>query len=59
MRSVEQSTRVAKAKRRLPPTGQLALDEEVKRLIENPLVGEAKVGAIAHSAACRIPVPLL
>ncbi len=37
MRSVEQSTRFAKAKRRLPPRGQLTLDEEVKRLVENPL----------------------
>jgi mRNA-degrading endonuclease RelE of RelBE toxin-antitoxin system len=46
MRSVEQSTRFAKAKRRLPPRGQLTLDEEVKRLVENPLVGETKVGAL-------------
>ncbi len=46
MRSVEQSTRFAKAKRRLPPRGQLTLDEEVKRLVENPLVGEGKVGAL-------------
>jgi hypothetical protein len=46
MRSVEQSTRFAKAKRRLPPRGQLALDEEVKQLVENPLVGEVKVGTL-------------
>lgn len=45
-RSVEQSTRFGKAKRRLPPKGQLALDEEVKRLAENPLIGEMKAGAL-------------
>ena len=38
-RTVEQSTRFGKAKRRLPQTGQLALDEEVKKIVENPLVG--------------------
>lgn len=45
-RSAEQSTRFGKAKRRLPPEGQLALDEEVKRLVENPLVGDMKTGAL-------------
>ncbi len=41
-RAVEQSTRFRKAKRRLPPKGQLALDGEVKRVLENPLLGEMK-----------------
>ena len=45
-RTVEQSTRFGKAKRRLPPKGQLALDEEVKNILENPLVGEIKTGAL-------------
>ena len=45
-RTVEQSTRFGKAKRRLPPKGQLALDEEVKKILENPLVGEMKTGAL-------------
>ena len=45
-RTVEQSTRCGKAKRRLPPKGQLALDEEVRRIVENPLVGEMKTGAL-------------
>ena len=45
-RTVEQSTRFGKAKRRLPPKGQLALDEQVKKIVENPLVGEMKVGAL-------------
>ncbi|PWB81471.1 MAG: addiction module toxin RelE [Candidatus Methylomirabilota bacterium] len=43
---MEQSTRFAKAKRRLPSRGQLTLDKEIKRLIENPLIGEMKVGAL-------------
>ncbi len=45
-RTVEQSTRFGKAKRRLPPKGQLALDEEVKKILENPLVGEMKTGTL-------------
>ena len=45
-RTVEQSTRFRKVKRRLPPKGQLALDDEVKKIVENPLVGEAKTGAL-------------
>jgi len=45
-RTAEQSTRFGKAKRRLAPKGQLALDEEVKKILENPLVGEMKTGAL-------------
>lgn len=45
-RTVEQSTRFGKAKRRLPPKGQLALDDEVKKVVENPLIGEMKMGAL-------------
>ena len=45
-RTVEQSTRSGKAKRRLPLRGQLALDDEVKKVVENPLVGEMKAGAL-------------
>jgi len=45
-RGVEQSTRFGKAKRRLPPKGQLALDEEVRKIVENPLLGEMKAGAL-------------
>lgn len=45
-RTVEQSTRFGKAKRRLPPKGQLALDEEVKKVAENPLAGDMKTGAL-------------
>lgn len=45
-RTVQQSTRFGKAKRRLGPKGQLALDQEVKAIFENPLVGEMKTGAL-------------
>lgn len=45
-RTVEQSTRFGKAKRRLPPKGQLALDEQVRKIVENPLVGAMKAGAL-------------
>ena len=45
-RSVEQSTRFGKAKRRLPPKAQVALDAQVKIIAENPLVGEMKAGAL-------------
>jgi mRNA-degrading endonuclease RelE of RelBE toxin-antitoxin system len=45
-RTVEQSTRFGKAKRRLPPKAQRALDDEVKRILDNPLLGEMKTGAL-------------
>jgi hypothetical protein len=45
-RSVEQSMRFGKAKRRLPAKGQLALDSEVRKILEHPLVGEMKMGAL-------------
>ena len=45
-RSVEQSTRFGKTKRRLLPKAQVALDAEVKKIAENPLVGEMKTGAL-------------
>ena len=45
-RSVQQSTRFGKAKRLLAPKGQLALDGEVKKIMENPLLGEMKTGAL-------------
>lgn len=45
-RTVEQSTRFGKAKRRLRPKGQLALDDEIKKILDNPLLGEMKSGAL-------------
>ena len=45
-RSVEQSTRFGKAKRRLPPKSQLAVDAQVKKIVENPLAGAMKKGTL-------------
>jgi len=61
-RTAEQSTRFGKAKRRLPPKGQLALDDEVKKILENPLVGEMKTGALKGVRVLKFklgPVQLL
>ncbi len=46
-RIVEQSTRVAKTKRKLHATAQLALDDQVKKLVDDPLLGAPKTGALA------------
>lgn len=46
-RIVEQSTRFGKAKRRLHPKQQLALDDEVKAIVDKPLIGEQKTGALS------------
>lgn len=45
-RVIEQSTRFAKAKRRMTPRWQTELDEQVKKVVEDPLVGEPKTGAL-------------
>jgi mRNA-degrading endonuclease RelE of RelBE toxin-antitoxin system len=45
-RSVEQSTRFGKVKRRMPAKAQLLLDEEVKKLMADPLSGEPRRGAL-------------
>lgn len=45
-RAVEQSTRFGKAKRHLPPKSQLALDDEVRKIVDHPLIGELKMGAL-------------
>lgn len=45
-RSVQQSTRFGKAKRRLSPKGQLVLDAEIRKIVNNPLAGEMKAGAL-------------
>jgi mRNA-degrading endonuclease YafQ of YafQ-DinJ toxin-antitoxin module len=46
-RIVEQSTRFAKTKRKLHAKAQLALDDQVKKLVEDPLLGAPKTGALA------------
>jgi hypothetical protein len=45
-RLVVMAPRFAKSKRRLPVSAQLAVDEEVKKIIAVPLVGEPKTGAL-------------
>ena len=45
-RSVTQAPRFARSKRRLPTAVQLAVDEAVRGLLQNPLAGEPKVGAL-------------
>ena len=45
-RSVQQVPRFRKAKRRLHPFVQDAVDAQVRKLVKNPLLGEPKVGAL-------------
>lgn len=45
-RTVVQAPRFGKAKRRLPATAQLEVDDVVKRIVDDPLVGEPKAGAL-------------
>lgn len=59
-RSVEQSTRFGRAKRRLPPKGQLALDAAVRKVLENPLIGEMKTGTLKGVRVFKFKIgPLL
>ena len=46
VRSIRAVPRFVKSKRRLPDTAQEEVDAQVRRLIENPLLGEPKVGAL-------------
>jgi mRNA-degrading endonuclease RelE of RelBE toxin-antitoxin system len=43
---VLQAPRLGRAKKRLPPKAQLAVDEAVKGVLTDPLSGEPKVGAL-------------
>ena len=45
-RTVVQAPRFAKSKRRLPDQAQIIVDEQVRKLLEEPLAGEPKAGAI-------------
>ena len=45
-RSVVQAPRFARAKRAFPAPVQLQIDEVVKTIMANPLVGEPKAGAL-------------
>jgi mRNA-degrading endonuclease RelE of RelBE toxin-antitoxin system len=55
-RTVVQAPRFGKAKRRLPATAQLEVDETVKRVIPDPLVGEPKVGALKRVRVVKFKV---
>lgn len=58
-RTVVQAPRFGKAKRRLPATAQLEVDEAVKRVIADPLVGEPKVGALKGVRILKFKVQAL
>ncbi|MFQ5827790.1 MAG: type II toxin-antitoxin system RelE/ParE family toxin [Candidatus Methylomirabilia bacterium] len=45
-RTVRAVPRFLKSKRRLPPASQEEIDSQVRELIENPLLGEAKTGVL-------------
>jgi mRNA-degrading endonuclease RelE of RelBE toxin-antitoxin system len=45
-RTVQEVPRFRKAKRHLTGAVQDAVDEQVRRLLDNPLLGEPKVGAL-------------
>lgn len=45
-RTVRAVPRFLKSKRRLPDTVQETIDAQVRHLIENPLLGEPKTGAL-------------
>ena len=44
-RAVVRAPRFGKTKRRLPAAAHLEVDESVKRIVADPLVGEPKVGS--------------
>ena len=58
-RTVVQAPRFGKAKRRLPATAQLEVDEVVKRIITDPLVGEPKVGALKSVRVIKFKIQTL
>ena len=45
-RQLDQAPRFPKSKRRFPPKAQLAIDEAVRRIVDDPLSGEPKTGAL-------------
>ncbi len=45
-RTVRQVPRFCKSKRRLPEAVQTAIDDQVRSLLDDPLLGEPKVGAL-------------
>lgn len=45
-RAIVQAPRFAKSKRHLPDQAQLTVDEQVRKLLADPLAGEPKTGAL-------------
>lgn len=45
-RQIAMTPRFERSKRRLPPKGQLAVDEAVQKIAQDPLSGEPKSGAL-------------
>ncbi len=61
-RGVIQAPRLAKSKRKLPAAVQRQVDEEVKKILVDPLVGEPKAGALKGVRVVKFnagPLPLL
>jgi mRNA-degrading endonuclease RelE of RelBE toxin-antitoxin system len=58
-RVVLQAPRFGKAKRKLPATAQLEVDEAVKRVVADPLIGEPKVGALRGVRVVKFKVETL
>jgi len=58
-RTVVQAPRFGRAKRRLPATAQLEVDESVKRVVADPLVGEPRVGALKGVRVLKFKVQTL
>jgi mRNA-degrading endonuclease RelE of RelBE toxin-antitoxin system len=56
---VFQAPRFGKAKKRFPAAAQLAIDETVKALLADPLVGDPKVGALKGVRVVKFKVKTL
>ena len=55
-RSLVQAPRFGKSKRKLPASGQLQVDDEVKKLLADPLAGEAKTGPLRGVRVAKFKV---
>ena len=55
-RNLVQAPRFGKSKRKLPASGQLQVDEEVKKLLVDPFAGEPKTGALKEVRVVKFKV---
>lgn len=51
-----EAPRFSKSKRRLPPAGQLAVDDAVRGIAQDPLSGEPKTGRLKGIRAVKFKV---